>query len=558
VRFLRDAPFGHQSHRTSHPPTRGRAFKLEPKGAQDVFRRWIAGRWFAPNALKETVKSVNGVRGVYLPCWTFDARTTSDYQGQRGIDRVVQERRRDAQGNTVIVNRTETDWYPASGTVSLSFDDTLVPASHSIRRTGHGLDRLGCVGNAALFRRLRRGLHGGSVSGRSRAGIRRSKRHLRRGHSRCRAANIGGHHQRVLGVATRYDNVTFKHILLPVWICSYQFKGRSWRVVVNGQTGAVKGDRPWSAWKIGFAVLTLLAVAATVYLLQQDSCWIVQSASGACRARVRRTSHDRFAAPCGGGCGREIGDRLSLGTSALDPQALVRPEITYGKGGVMAYRSRFARTVARRMSGIGATVVLAATLATGCAPSVNKYAARSAAADSAVKEALKSEQTIRPTDIPTNTVGVMPLTVRSADTTYASLGYGVSACGVGSRAQQEPGGGGTVETRCSDARVEPGDDGRWIHQRHLARSHRWARDGSSWVAQHQSQRLAADRITGRERDERSASMLRSRKCNNRPDLRRRESDGVPVARAMGVTLSPKNSAHSSSVQRATSQASRVQ
>ena len=93
----------------------------------------------------------------------------------------------------------------------------------------------------------------------------------------------------------------------------------------------------------------------------------------------------------------------------------------------MAYRTRFTRTVACRMSGIGAAVVLAATLATGCAPSVNKYAARSAAADSAVREALRTEQTIRPTDIPANTVGVMPLTVRSADTSYASLGYGVGA-----------------------------------------------------------------------------------------------------------------------------------
>ncbi len=92
----------------------------------------------------------------------------------------------------------------------------------------------------------------------------------------------------------------------------------------------------------------------------------------------------------------------------------------------MAYRCGFT-TVARRVSGVGATILLASMLTTGCAPSVNKYAARSAAADSAVREALANEQAIRPTDIPANTVGVMPLTVRSADTAYASLGYGIGA-----------------------------------------------------------------------------------------------------------------------------------
>lgn len=93
----------------------------------------------------------------------------------------------------------------------------------------------------------------------------------------------------------------------------------------------------------------------------------------------------------------------------------------------MAYRCGFTIAVARRATGFGATLVLATMFATGCAPSVSRYAAKSAAADSAVKEALKREQAIRPTDIPGNTVGVMPLTVRTTDTTYASLGYGVGA-----------------------------------------------------------------------------------------------------------------------------------
>jgi hypothetical protein len=246
-------------------------FALEPKGAQEVFRRWIAGRWFAPNALKDTVRAVQGVRGVYLPCWTFDARTTSAYTGQRGVDRVVQETRRDAQGNNVIVTRTETDWYFASGTVSLTFDDTLVPASRSIpEHLATVLQDWDVSGMQPFSDDYVAGFTVEAYQVALEPAFAEAKGVFDAAIDRAVRADIGGNHQRVLSVSTQYDAVTFKHILLPAWICSYQFNGKTWRVVVNGQTGAIKGDRPWSAWKIGFAVLAAMAAAAIIALLSQQ------------------------------------------------------------------------------------------------------------------------------------------------------------------------------------------------------------------------------------------------------------------------------------------------
>jgi ribosomal protein S27AE len=107
-------------------------FVLEPKAAQERFRRWIEGRWFAPNALKLTVQSADGVRGVYVPCWTFDADTESAYTGQRGINRTVTVMQRNAEGREIPVTRIVTDWYPASGRVRVVFDDETILASHSV------------------------------------------------------------------------------------------------------------------------------------------------------------------------------------------------------------------------------------------------------------------------------------------------------------------------------------------------------------------------------------------------------------------------------------------
>ena len=62
--------------------------------------------------------------------------------------------------------------------------------------------------------------------------------------------DIGGDVQRIDSINTDYSAETFKHILLPVWMAAYKYGGKSYRFLVNGQTGEVQGERPYSWWKI--------------------------------------------------------------------------------------------------------------------------------------------------------------------------------------------------------------------------------------------------------------------------------------------------------------------
>ena len=74
--------------------------------------------------------------------------------------------------------------------------------------------------------------------------------------------DIGGDRQRVDNVETQISDVTFKHILVPLWLAAYKYRGRSFRFVVNGQTGQVMGERPWSTWKLAFAIVAAAIIAA--------------------------------------------------------------------------------------------------------------------------------------------------------------------------------------------------------------------------------------------------------------------------------------------------------
>ena len=82
--------------------------------------------------------------------------------------------------------------------------------------------------------------------------------------------DIGGDEQRIQSARTRYDDITFKHILLPVWVSAYRFHGKIFRLVINGRTGEVQGERPLSAWKIAGAVLAVLVIIGILIIIKQN------------------------------------------------------------------------------------------------------------------------------------------------------------------------------------------------------------------------------------------------------------------------------------------------
>ena len=78
--------------------------------------------------------------------------------------------------------------------------------------------------------------------------------------------NIGGDEQRVHSISTDCSAITFKHILLPVWLCAYRYQNQH-QVMVNARTAEVQGEPPYSVWKITAAVVSGVVLAGVMYLL---------------------------------------------------------------------------------------------------------------------------------------------------------------------------------------------------------------------------------------------------------------------------------------------------
>ncbi|HET6991798.1 MAG TPA: hypothetical protein VFJ43_10760, partial [Bacteroidia bacterium] len=109
-------------------------FSIDKNKGKELFKKWIGELWWAPNDLKRIAEN-DKLKGLYIPYWTYDSNTVSNYSGMRGDHYYVTESYTTTEnGQSVTKTRQvqKTRWTPASGTVRDDFDDVLINASKSL------------------------------------------------------------------------------------------------------------------------------------------------------------------------------------------------------------------------------------------------------------------------------------------------------------------------------------------------------------------------------------------------------------------------------------------
>ena len=90
--------------------------------------------------------------------------------------------------------------------------------------------------------------------------------------SRVRSNILGGYvYDKVayLNVATRHDKVTYKYVMLPVYVGNFNYAKKSYNFFINGNTGKVWGKTPKSFWKILLTVVIPIGVVVGGWLLMR-------------------------------------------------------------------------------------------------------------------------------------------------------------------------------------------------------------------------------------------------------------------------------------------------
>lgn len=249
-------------------------FSITRRTAIDNYRAWLKSRWFAPTKLAREAFLDGAFVGAYMPFWTYDCIATTDYEGQRGEDYWETETYTTTVNGKLTTQTRQvrkTRWYPASGTVVDNFDDVLIPASTSLPLNNQteaepwGLKELVPYDDAYLA-----GFRCESYSIDLPSGFEGAKQRMRPTIESTICSDIGGDHQRISSMRSSYDDITFKHILLPMWVSAYRFNRKLYRVLINGRTGELIGDRPYSRWKIGTLIFIALVAIAIIAIIASN------------------------------------------------------------------------------------------------------------------------------------------------------------------------------------------------------------------------------------------------------------------------------------------------
>lgn len=238
-------------------------FKVDDRAAKERLDEWVNSRWFAPSQFKDFSKA-GSFESVYTAYFTYDAQATTDYAGERGINYQVEVGSGDNRRT-----ETRTRWTRVRGTVHNTFDDVAVSANeggintryiaqlepwpmHEVKpfspefMAGH-LSRTYDKDVETCF---------GEAKNRMETEINRTVRQ-----------HIGGDKQKVHSQRSSWSGLTFKHLLLPIWLLAVTYEGQTFQVMINGVTGEVVGERPYSKVKIAAAVLVAIAVIVALVVL---------------------------------------------------------------------------------------------------------------------------------------------------------------------------------------------------------------------------------------------------------------------------------------------------
>ena len=235
-------------------------FLIPQTTAAENLRTWVKSLWFAPNEFLK--QGANGkFNGVYMPYFTYDALTLTRYAGQRGDVYFVTV----GEGNN---RRTvqQIRWSYRDGAFKRFFDDVM-----TIAASRQHIDLVEALEPWPLDRlmpftpEVLAGFYSRTYDVELEDGFRSARQRMEAVLASEVRQRIGGDTQQIQSQQTNYSAVTYKHILLPVWLLAYRYRDKTYQVMMNAATGEVSGQRPYSWVKITFAMLLAAILFATFW-----------------------------------------------------------------------------------------------------------------------------------------------------------------------------------------------------------------------------------------------------------------------------------------------------
>ena len=247
-------------------------FLVPQPQALESFRTWLKRLWFAPSDLSKMVSSDGRqFKGIYIPHWSYDADTVTDYFGSRGEYYYTTETYVETVDGEEVTRTREvrhTSWFPVSGRVGNNFSDVLISASNSLpQNVAARLEPWRLESLVHYNEQYVSGFRSELFQIDAEKGLEEAKQRMQPLIRETILNDIGGDEQVIDSADITYGNVALKYILLPAWISAYRYNDKLYHFTVNACTGEVVGERPYSAVKITLAIIAGIALLIFLFMV---------------------------------------------------------------------------------------------------------------------------------------------------------------------------------------------------------------------------------------------------------------------------------------------------
>lgn len=229
-------------------------FTLVPDTCQTITQKWLSSSWMTPASLSQ-VANLKRFTPIYLPFWTFDARNTAEWKAEVGhtkTERYYQDG--EWKERSVLVWRWE------NGQVMLKVDDLLVPGSIQVSQ---GLIKK--INNfdlhtlVAYEARYLAGIQAQAFTLNLEKAWEMARQEMREDAKLACMEQASTDRIRNFRMDLDFADESWRYILLPVYLSAFTYQGKTFQVMVNGQSGLIAGQRPvdWTKfWLVMAAILS--------------------------------------------------------------------------------------------------------------------------------------------------------------------------------------------------------------------------------------------------------------------------------------------------------------
>ena len=248
-------------------------FKIDTETAKKIFKDWLGSLFFAPNSLKELLDFEHKFKPIYLPYYSFDSKTFTNYSGERGDAYYVEVQREVyINGKPQIVTELERhiNWSYVSGSTSRDFYDILINSKSDLpdivkQVQNFDLNRLMLYNPAFLS-----GFDSFEYNKELENCYKEAKEYMNSVIHSDVLYSIGGDEQRIYSINSNFNQELFELTMLPVWISSFKHNSKEYNIAINGVTGEIFGERPYSYTKIFITILIVTIIILGLFYLDNN------------------------------------------------------------------------------------------------------------------------------------------------------------------------------------------------------------------------------------------------------------------------------------------------